>query len=665
MSIPKEVSFQRLPPLAYPTHLKIMRFLPSTNSVLNPGDICRFNISTSGYWDPYTAYINLEVDVSQESTLDKYDLLQIDGSASSFISELVITCKGGELERITEYDVISNVLDDMTLSNEQRQSRDIQGLGNNTRCFNKKAGALYPDGTITYTSVKTTLGSETISETNLGVCYAKPWIAAPTSQTFQAPSSKYIVASLPTSDITKNTLNQGYTPRYISSSDIATTETPCGIGGVCDGILGSLGMNFSTRAFNGGGGGAGNSGNTVWNSGIPGIFDNDLTQGCFEPVFNNGDAYVATMVDGYYDGVVPNKRQFCIPFNSGIFGQLMPKEHYKYIPMMALEDLAIEFRMNPYAMFSSGYKPYAGGAWLAHGDDVTKFGQIPRKWKITKFEIVVDMLYFDKTIDNLILDQLNQEGGISFHTTSWYLGPLYSLPPSTTPSGTYQLNLGFESLRTLLMLFIPQDYLKYSFLRKLYRINNSITSLQLRIGLDLYPSLPMKGHSGTSSHYNSAYPFTNNNEYLISLHKAWSKFQNKDEDCSITATNFAVNQRYWSPPSFGAIVASYPGTSLPSIDTFGYMPLLHENRCKGKSLFALDLQSMSDNQNVISGLNTIKNKPFEVLLTSDSTHPYLSGMGNTFTGTSAGTTMYFFCNYDMVVQLKKYGVSIMGRGGGM
>ncbi len=662
MSIPKEVSFSRLPPLAYPTNLKIMRFLPSTNSVLNPGDICRFNISTSGYWDPYTAYINIEVDVSQESTLDNYDLLQIDGSASSFISELVITCKGGELERITEYDVISNIIDDMTLSNEQRQSRDIQGLGNNTRCFNKKAGALFPDGSITYTSVNTTLGSETISETNLGVCYAKPWVAQPTSLAFQPPTSKTIIASLPTSDTTKNTLNQGFTPRYITSGSLTTTETPSGIGGVCDGILGSLGMNFSTASYNGSG--TLPSNNALWNYGMPGVFDNDLTQGCFEPVFNNGGAYVNTMINGYYNGVVPNKRTFCIPFNSGIFGQLMPKEHYKYIPMIALEDLAIEFRMNPYAMFSSGYKPYKDSKWLEIGDDVTAKGQIPRKWKITKFEIVVDMLYFDKTIDNLILDQLNQEGGISFHTTSWYLGPLYALSPGQTPSGTYQLNLGFESLRMLIMLFIPQDYLKYTFLRKLYRINNSITSLQLRIGLDLYPSLPMKGHSGTSSHYNSSYAYANNNEYLISLFKAWGKFQNKDEDCSITSNNFAVNQRYWMPNQTGAI-PTYPASGLPSFNTFGYMPLLHENRCKGKAIFALDLQSMGDNQNVISGLNTIKNKPFEVLLTSDSSNPYMSGMGSTFIGTTQGTNMYFFCNYDMVVQLKRYGVAIMGRGGGM
>ena len=33
----------------------------------------------------------------------------------------------------------------------------------------------------------------------------------------------------------------------------------------------------------------------------------------------------------------------------------MPKESFKYIPMKLFKDLILEFRMNPYAMFTSGY----------------------------------------------------------------------------------------------------------------------------------------------------------------------------------------------------------------------------------------------------------------------------------------------------------------------
>jgi len=40
---------------------------------------------------------------------------------------------------------------------------------------------------------------------------------------------------------------------------------------------------------------------------------------------------------------------------SGLIGVLMPKESYKYIPMSVLNELQLEFRLNPFAMFTSGY----------------------------------------------------------------------------------------------------------------------------------------------------------------------------------------------------------------------------------------------------------------------------------------------------------------------
>lgn len=660
MSIPKEISFNKVPPKAYPNTSNIERFLPNTNSILNPGDICRFNISKSnGFWDPYSAYINIEIDISQENSLDTYDVLQIDGSASSFISELVITCKGGELERITEYDVIANLIEDITLNNEQRACRDIQGLGSNTRAFNKRAGALYPDGILTPTVDNTTLGSETFNTTSWGLNFSKPWVGLSRTNP-STGNDKASIVNFPPALVAKNTMNQGYVNRQ--ANGFVETPTSSGIGGVCDGIIQNFSFGFTTRRFN-------NffdygSDNSFWGSGIPNCFDNDMTQGCFEPVFSKG-VVLPTMIDGKYDGVSPNKRTFCIPFYSGIFGQLMPKEHYKYIPLSALDDLVLEFRMNPNAMFTSGYKPYANSAWLALGDSVAKNGMIPRKWKITKFEIVVEILQFDNSIEDIVKSQLNTETGITFHTTSWFLGPLYSIPANSTPSGTYQLNLGFESLKQLCILFLPQDYLQYTFLRKLYRINCGITSLQFKYGNGYYPSLPIKGQAGTSGAYSSSYGYTNNNEYLINLLKAWNKFQNKDEDCSITSNNFAVNERYWNPSEVNNIPAAYPvtTTNLPSFNTFGYMPLLHENRCKGKAVYCMDFQSMGDNPSVISGLNTTKGNQVELLFTSNSSLYYQSGVKYDGSGgTSANVTMYVFCHYDMMVQLKKYGVKIRGRG---
>lgn len=38
------------------------------------------------------------------------------------------------------------------------------------------------------------------------------------------------------------------------------------------------------------------------------------------------------------------------------------------------------------------------------------------------------------------------------------LGPRYSLPANTAPNGTYQVNLGFESLKNLCWVFMPDDF---------------------------------------------------------------------------------------------------------------------------------------------------------------------------------------------------------------
>lgn len=42
------------------------------------------------------------------------------------------------------------------------------------------------------------------------------------------------------------------------------------------------------------------------------------------------------------------------------------------------------------------------------------------------------------------------------------------------------------------------------------------------------------------------------------------------------------------------------------MNCIAYTPLIHENRCKGKALFCMDLESLDEDKSVISGLNTIK-----------------------------------------------------------
>lgn len=65
--------------------------------------------------------------------------------------------------------------------------------------------------------------------------------------------------------------------------------------------------------------------------------------------------------------------------------------------MKALQELILEFRLNPYAMFTSGYADgatnlsplYAGGGGTALA--TTTYPMLSRIWKINKFEINVEV----------------------------------------------------------------------------------------------------------------------------------------------------------------------------------------------------------------------------------------------------------------------------------
>lgn len=46
--------------------------------------------------------------------------------------------------------------------------------------------------------------------------------------------------------------------------------------------------------------------------------------------------------------------------------------------------------------------------------------------------------------------------------------------------------------------------------------------------------------------------------------------------------------------------------------------MFHETRCVGKSVYALNLETLNNDFSVISGINTINNRPFEINIKSDT-----------------------------------------------
>jgi hypothetical protein len=48
---------------------------------VSTSDLIRFNISSNGFWDPYTAYIKMEVDISGDTSGSKAASTTIFGSS--------------------------------------------------------------------------------------------------------------------------------------------------------------------------------------------------------------------------------------------------------------------------------------------------------------------------------------------------------------------------------------------------------------------------------------------------------------------------------------------------------------------------------------------------------------------------------------------------------
>ena len=91
-----------------------------------PYENVRFVFNTDGYWDPQSAMILLEIEVDPLQITP--GCLQVDGSASSFISELVMTMENQEIERITHYDTLTTVLNDISVDEAARKDYTYSGM---------------------------------------------------------------------------------------------------------------------------------------------------------------------------------------------------------------------------------------------------------------------------------------------------------------------------------------------------------------------------------------------------------------------------------------------------------------------------------------------------------------------------------------------------------
>ena len=77
VDLPFSVVYNKVKPLGFPTESKVFKFVPTGNiqtPVTSQNNFIRFQINNpEGFWDPYSTYINLTVDVSQNTGI-LYDI---------------------------------------------------------------------------------------------------------------------------------------------------------------------------------------------------------------------------------------------------------------------------------------------------------------------------------------------------------------------------------------------------------------------------------------------------------------------------------------------------------------------------------------------------------------------------------------------------------------
>lgn len=580
--------------------LKLSQWNPlgTFNQSLGANDIVRFNIKGDDLWDPYSAYITLTIDFgSNTNLLDDATftnkLIQLDSSMQSIFSQLIIYERSEELERIMQYDTLACILKDMSYGAIQRYSRDFEGLG-----------GMYP-----YSQPQQVCGEFSNS----------------TGSNTQKPVG---VVNLVTNDLTTYSDGQaGASPFAINQNfGAAGTWTTLNWPILNQQLAPSAFLNQVGVTF----GDVTQSHKEYVNNftSSPSITDNTQNPFTVGPTSYFSPAFCATAWEPYFSATVLQKylrngfitcgtkltATFVVPILSGIFGILMPQENYKYIPLKYFQDLVFEFQFSPYAFFTS---------WFTTN-------QASRQFQVKNMTLHAELL---QPLDQGMLNNIDAQfqNGINIATQSFYLGPLYVITGGAVPP-TVQINLGFESLRNIFFVFMPNDFTANAAARKQYRLSMGITSMQVKIGTDYYPSLAITGNGGNN--YGSA----NNYEFYWHLLKAFGKHLDPDNS-ALNPHNFAVNFRAFDPTS--------ADTNITGNAQGGF---LEENRVVGKAIYALDLDSLNYEKRLLSGINTTMAKPFEIQLAYDSTKVF-----------TRPVTMYVFCHYDMVLSMSPNGIKALGK----
>lgn len=672
MTTPSFLNYGKVKPTGFPSKTKKGLFYPQTQYTdIKGNDIVRFNINAPGFWDPYSCRVIMKVSFDNMETEGS---MQLDGSAQSLINECIISVGLNEVERIQEYDVLASILNDMSFSPQQRSQQRHQGLASeifpNSSIHEElipipKIGFPVPTSATLNASAGDFLAHRFGNTRLLGY---QPTVRLATQSTYQA--NQLFTFGANDSNNGGDSLLYG---KFVCPSDICATSmallkadvsnyiSRADVGFFYQKDINTLEKYTGTPPSYPGGASAPHTKEEWGVQGMRKPFKGSFSVGTFEDQFSKsvsnrvmqrGDVCVSIAKSPLY-------AEYSVPLLSGFIGGLIPKEKYKLIPAFTFQPLQIEFRINPYAFFTSGYintEDTLSTAKIAHPAfrSTTTGKQMDRSaWRIVEMSIEVDLLQFDDPITDAVMAQINSGEGIIFPSVSYTLGPLWSLSNTLACGGTFQVNIGLESLKAIMLCYLSNDYLTYSFCRKLYKLSSNVTWLQAKFGIDYVPDKPIEGHGGNPEIYTTT--DVNNEVFLRELYRCFNIVNVQQPDCVVNKFNYAVNQRPYDVTRVGAYLLDGAAHGEYNIDTAYGWPLIHENRCVGRGVYCLDLTNNSlRKSDQLAGINTVEYRPFDLVVKTDGIN--LNALFD------RARTMYVFCHYDFLVQISKSGVRVLGRG---
>jgi len=608
----------------------LTRFQPdgwfNAGASAQPNQYIRFNFRTDGFWDPKTMYINIDIDCSNMPANSVY---QIDNSAQSIISHYIARHNNTELIRIHEYDELAAMLYDLHIGSEERDSRVSEGIGRN-RASQRQMSTKGNQGTFQPNGIRENPGPPISWPNTWETQYDATWHQSVGIELGNSMNGR---------SFTNSTWRPWWAtqPAYDDNDAIVNTLTLLEGGDVCS-YLDMFGMEDNTGMDMGWLDDAQTRPGFTFN-GAYWVPVNQLGLGRLngEASVGTGEAYCSNTVlkPTIKSGLPVYERNthltFQIPLLCPIFGALA--DHGKLLPMRIFDGMQFEFLVNPFAFFVGGggdlvpktdplynaalYDPATYNYTLTEGN---RF-----RWAITKFEIVVEMIYPTTQDTSTIYGNLDSSGfALDFRT--WFLGPKNKYGGGTNLNTQIQINNGFTSMDILAFYFQPADYEIHSHARKHKRISNNLTSMQLRIGNDYFPTLPIQGHAGNiRPDFTSQNQKGNYSEFFVNTMKAFGKWLNTKDNGIINPTNYCLNTVGYNPDdnAVGNIL-TYAKNTLAD------MSLFWENQCVPRNIFAFDMEKFDIlGGSVKSGWNTMDLRPFDLLIQNDNSPVTYDMCGNT------------------------------------